>query len=598
MATVFMPEHSPLDRIFAAKTTYRIPAYQRPYSWQAVGKSDQDSQVIQMWQDLWSFFGDNRNNTKEYFLGSMVIVDDPNKLRNFEVIDGQQRLTTLLLLFAAMRCFLVEVMDSSPAQSAEDGKRKLSERMSHRLEDFLYNETGPSMFAALKLKIERTVGTDYNKILERAVACQKDEVVAKLEKKHREIAQRYLKNRDYFMVQLRASFLAEGEVSLASLDIQKLDDFFVFLSTRVAIVQIKSSDFSTAYRIFEILNNRGLPLSNLDLLRNFVLERLAEAGIPNLDERWEHLESEYTFSEDFVGRWAESLNAAQPQASAFSEVQRIFERRYQDSLEEKKIEIFYRDLERNLFWYNLITEEEERIEDVGIRNAITFIKLLGNDRYSIDLLLALFRSRNYEGGADEEIAQFLRVYRTHALHVFLLGRFSSSTIYEAIKALNKGELAKARQSFALTDAEKQVLASFFEGRIPRNEPAKLLLAACVWEDARDERQRDVVEQHLSYDKATLEHVIPQNPAPNTNWLSDFDAAFRADFTHRLGNMTLLTHAKNSANKNFDFARKKQVYEQTRLPMTFELSQQPLLTQAYLEARHQRIVAKLRSIFLG
>ncbi len=109
MATVFTPEHSPLDRIFAADTTYRIPAYQRPYSWQAVGKSERDNQVVQMWQDLSSFFEDNRQNNKEYFLGSMVIIEDRDKLRTFEVIDGQQRLTTLLLLFAAMRCFLREV---------------------------------------------------------------------------------------------------------------------------------------------------------------------------------------------------------------------------------------------------------------------------------------------------------------------------------------------------------------------------------------------------------------------------------------------------------------------------------------------------------
>ncbi|HNF97308.1 MAG TPA: DUF262 domain-containing protein, partial [Pseudomonadota bacterium] len=85
MATVFSPEHCPLDRLFAADTTYRIPAYQRPYSWQAGGRTERSRQVDQMWEDLWSFFEDNRTNAKEYFLGSMVIVEDKNALRNFEV---------------------------------------------------------------------------------------------------------------------------------------------------------------------------------------------------------------------------------------------------------------------------------------------------------------------------------------------------------------------------------------------------------------------------------------------------------------------------------------------------------------------------------
>ena len=143
MATVFTPEHSPLDRIFAADTTYRIPAYQRPYSWQAVGKSERDSQVVQMWDDLWSFFEDNRQNNKEYFLGSMVIIEDRTKVRTFEVIDGQQRLTTLLLLFAAMRCFLQEV-ERAPAGFPEGSReRTWLARSTQKLESFIYNEEGP-----------------------------------------------------------------------------------------------------------------------------------------------------------------------------------------------------------------------------------------------------------------------------------------------------------------------------------------------------------------------------------------------------------------------------------------------------------------------
>ncbi|WP_437571026.1 DUF262 domain-containing protein [Sorangium sp. So ce542] len=599
MATVFTPEHSPLDRIFAADTTYRIPAYQRPYSWQAIGKSERDSQVMQMWEDLWSFFEDNRQNNKEYFLGSMVIVEDKNKLRTFEVIDGQQRLTTLLLLFAAMRCFLQEV-ERMP-NGFQDGSRERTWllRSIQKLESFIYNEEGPSMLAALKLKVERTLGVNFNQVLDAAVGCASDAALASpdkgKDKKHREIALRYYKNRDYFLGRFRHCFLPGGAAGAEALDLRKLDEFFAFLRARVAIVLIKTSDFSTAYRIFEILNNRGLPLSNLDLLRNFVLEQLAEAKVSNPDELWERLESQYTFTEDFIGRWTESVNAAQPQASAFNDAARLFEERYHDSATEKKINIFYRDLERNLFWYNLIAEEEERVEDVGIRNAITFIKLLGNERYSYDLLLSLFRARNYQGGVDPEIRAFLNTYRTYALHVFLLGRFSSPKIYEAIRAINEGRAADARRVFALGEKEKAALASFFDGKIEKNDYAKILLAAYVWHT--EETDPDVVTQHLVYEKSTLEHIIPQDPASGTNWLTDFSSAFRGEFTYRLGNMTLLTQAKNSANKNFDFSKKKQIYAKSKLPMTVSLGEQAMLTEQYIKDRHQLIVAILRDIFL-
>lgn len=595
MATVFTPEHSPLDRIFASDTTYRIPAYQRPYSWQAIGKSERDSQVIQMWEDLWSFFEANRQNNKEYFLGSMVIVEDRNKLRTFEVIDGQQRLTTLLLMFAAMRCFLQEV-ERMPGGFPDGSKeRTWLARSVQKLESFLYNEEGPSMLAELKLKVERTLGVNFNQVLDVAVRCSNDAIVPTLEKKHREIAQRYFKNRDYFINRFRQSFLPTGAADATQLDLRKLDELFAFLRARVAIVLIKTSDFSTAYRIFEILNNRGLPLSNLDLLRNFVLEQLAEAKVANPDELWERLESQYTFTEDFIGRWTESTNAAQPQASAFNDAARLFEERYHDSATERKIDVFCRDLERNLFWYSLIAEEDERVEDVGIRRAITFIKLLGNERYSVDLLLSLFRARNYQGGAAPEIKAFLGTYRAYALHVFLLGRFSSPKAYEAIRALNEGRAEDARLMFALGERERAALYSFFDGKIEKNDYAKVLLAAYVWQTEEDDP--DVVTQHLMYERATLEHVIPQDPAQGTNWLVDFSDAFRGEFTYRLGNMTLLTQAKNSANRNFDFSRKKQVYAKSKLPMTVKLGEQSTLTEQYIRDRHQAIVAKLRDIFL-
>lgn len=594
MATVFTPEHSPLDRIFAADTTYRIPAYQRPYSWQAVGKSERDNQVVHMWEDLSSFFEDNRENNKEYFLGSMVIVEDTEKLRTFEVIDGQQRLTTLLLLFAAMRCFLREVERMPGGLPDGSTERTWLGRSIQKLESFLYNEGGPSMLAALKLKVERTLGVNFNQVLESAVACESDIVgIDKQDKKHREIAARYFKNRDYFLTSLRRDFLPAGG---GQLDLHKFDEFFAFLRTRVALVLIKTSDFSTAYRIFEILNNRGLPLSNLDLLRNFVLEQLTEAKVPKPDECWERLESVYTFTEDFIGRWTESVNAAQPQASSFNDAKRLFEEGYQDSPTEKKIHIFYRDLEQNLLFYNLIIEEDERIEDVGICRAVSFIKLLGNERYSYDLLLALFRSRRYEGGADPKIKAFLRVYRAYALYVVLLGRFSSPKIYEAIRALNEGRTADATRVFELGDKEKAALASFFDGKIEKNDHAKLLLAAYVWRT--EEEDPDVVKQALVYEKSTLEHILPQEPAPGTNWLTDFTEQFRDDFTYRLGNMTLLTQAKNSANRNFDFSKKRAVYAKSKLPLTVTLGEHATMTEQVIKDRHEKLVSALREIFLS
>ncbi|WP_375766743.1 DUF262 domain-containing HNH endonuclease family protein [Archangium gephyra] len=592
MTTVFTPQHSSLDSLFAGGTTYRIPPYQRPYSWQAVGRSDRDSQVIQMWDDLWHFFEENRENNREYFLGSMVIIEERDKLRTYEVIDGQQRLTTLVLLFAAMRCFLREA-ENHLVPDGDDTIRRWFSKAIQTLESFTYNEASLGLVPTLKLKVERTVLGDFNQLLEAAVSCKAEGPPGKLDPKNQEIAGRYFKNRDYFHSRLREKFFAAKPASVE--EVRKFDEFFKFLQARVAIVLIKSSDFTTAYRIFEILNNRGLPLSSVDLLRNFVLQRLDEAKIPNPDKRWERLEAEYPLTEGFIGRWTESISAAQPRMSAFNDVQSIFERGYRDSPTEKKIEIFYRDLEQHLAWYKFIVNAETDIEDTAIRNSVSFLKLLNNERYTYDVLLALFRHRKYEGGEDTELSAFLRTYRSHALYVYLVGRFTSQKSYAAIKHLNEGRLEQARQVFVLSAHEKKSLVDFLEEPIESNEYAKRLLFAYVWHS--EEAGPDVVKQFLQYDQATLEHIMPQQPADGTNWLTDFDAAFRKGFTYRLGNMTLLTASRNSANKNYDFSKKKKVYGKSILAMTVELAAQPALTKEYLEERHRRIVDTLREAFL-
>jgi len=217
-------------------------------------------------------------------------------------------------------------------------------------------------------------------------------------------------------------------------------------------------------------------------------------------------------------------------------------------------------------------------------------------RYSFDLLLALFRSRRYQGGPDPEIKAFLRSYRTYALQVVLLGRFSSPKIYGAIRALNEGRIAEASRVFELGDKEKKALASFFEGKIEKNDHAKLLLAAYVWRTEEDDP--DVVKQHLVYEKSTLEHILPQEPAQGTNWLTDFAKPFRDDFTYRLGNMTLLTQAKNSANRNFDFSKKRAVYAKSKLPLTVTLGEHPKMTEQIIKDRQKKLVSALRDIFLS
>lgn len=579
--TVFSPSHSALDNIFAAETTYIIPAYQRPYSWQALGKSDKNNQVNQMWEDLWSFFEENPDD-KEYFLGSMVVIE--NKRRQFDVIDGQQRLTTLSLLFAAMRCFLRELSDVDP-ETEIFRKEAIS-----RLEQLLFNRVGIGLVQEMKVRIQRASGYDFDAVLAAAIQCDKGVKVE--DPRYREVANRYFENRNYFADRLREQFLAGGRFTVEVAT--RFNAFFTFLYTRVSIVLITTVDFETAYFIFETLNNRGLPLTGRDLLRNFIIKELAEAKHPDPGEAWVVLERDFALTEDFIGRWVESTKAAQQRTSAFNEMVSIYGDSFRDSPGKAKAVAFYEKLRRDLEYYSLIVEPETRISSLVVRNKVNLIYRMGNERYSTNLLLALFRHYEYDGEENDEIADFLTSYERWMLHVLLAPgvRFSNSNVYRAIRELKDKSPAKAKDAFALSGEQLQMLLDVLDGDMLENDTAKLLIAAYVWHEEVAHRD-DVATQRLDFDRATLEHIIPQTPDKKANWLRDFSPKFRKEYTYKLGNMTLLTGKMNSGARNFDFSKKKQIYKKTLLPITRELAGLPGITPHDIEERHKRIVAGIK-----
>ena len=92
LSAIFKPEAKTIMKIFGdADSYYQIPDYQRPYSWN-------DEQIEQLWDDIYSAM---KSNDESYFLGPMILIRTNDGY--FEVVDGQQRLTTLMILFCVLR---------------------------------------------------------------------------------------------------------------------------------------------------------------------------------------------------------------------------------------------------------------------------------------------------------------------------------------------------------------------------------------------------------------------------------------------------------------------------------------------------------------
>ncbi|GAA8786215.1 hypothetical protein VN0559_01030 [Helicobacter pylori] len=247
-----------LNDILTNKLYYQIPIYQRPYQWT-------EENCEKLLDDLFFNYEDDR--TSDYFCGSLVLIlnGEDSKAKTYDIVDGQQRLSTFILL-AKVLATLYPVNDKSQeylqeswSDRHEDGKKKKRKRLDFDLvgssakKDF---QDALDFFDDLDAsKGENSKSNDpskgKNSYLENAI-CLKNYLIKK--------------------------------------EIEDINDFIQWLYLKVNFITIICSDTDMALRIFNVLNARGLPLHATDIFKGELLKKLTEEKEQEeLATRWENL---------------------------------------------------------------------------------------------------------------------------------------------------------------------------------------------------------------------------------------------------------------------------------------------------------------------
>ncbi|HMB09524.1 DUF262 domain-containing protein [Saliniramus sp.] len=254
MATSLKAEEYRLEKIFSDDFVYSIPPYQRPYSW----TEDQASELL---DDILAAQPESHQEAVPYFLGSIVLIKDASQ-PEADVVDGQQRLTTLTILLAVLR-------DMAKSTEIRD-----------ELNRFIWQRgstiTGRADHFRLTLRPrDRDFFRDH---------VQKDGAVSDLVAKDpaglADTRRRVHENARYFW----------GELS--NLSEAAREGLAAYLIQHCYLVVVAASDRSAAYRIFAVMNDRGLDLSPTDILKAEIIGALPEAQRDAYTEAWENIEEE------------------------------------------------------------------------------------------------------------------------------------------------------------------------------------------------------------------------------------------------------------------------------------------------------------------
>ena len=538
-----------LNKVFCNDYVFEIPEYQRPYAWTT-------DEVGELLDDL--LFAMGREEDVPYFLGSIVLIkgDGPGS----KVIDGQQRLTTLTILLCTLRDLAEEPIRTDLDRRVRQPPDELigaGEEVRLRLRDrdhafFHANIQTNGAVPRLLKTAAGPVTTDSQ--------------------------QRIIENAGYLYGKL-SDLVSEERDSLSR-----------FIIRQCYLVVVSTSDIGSAYRIFSVMNDRGLNLGPTDILKAQIIGSIDETRRQEYSNRWENIEQELgrnRFGDLFV-----HIRMVYAKAKARCNLQDEFQ------------DFVLKNCGSTDFIDNILEPYAEAYKSVvGMSDEGT----VGDDR-TVACLDSLRRLDNYDwvppamaffrtSSADSDRRKhFIADLERLAYGLFIRRANINERVnrYAAIlQSMEEGEdILQAEGHLQLRAEEKEAIVGAVDGPVytlPRVPKPLLLRLDGLLAGAGACYDHSII---------SIEHVLPQRPREGSTWLRWFaDDEERALWTHRLANLVLLSRRKNGSASNFDFEAKKTKYFAGGGVSPFALTTQVVnereWTPAVMRRRQEVLVATLK-----
>ncbi len=575
-----------------AKVRFAVPKYQREYVWKKTH-----------WEDL---FDDIDSNPEGYFLGSIICInraDDAYQTQELELVDGQQRLTTLSLLYAAIYAQLAAFpeLDKDTGHELYNLKNRLLMK-------------GGNKVLRVEPSYQNKNCQDYKAVLEKAGILEDVEQPANLGNR------RILKAYRYFEERL-AQVNDKGERFFPLANLRQLLEKV----NAASLVKIEVNSHSDAFILFESLNNRGEPLSALDLIKNKLLAVLEKQQADSIDEnfkKWnlllENLTDAYSVQERYLRqfynafKYKEEIGVKGFTLATRSNIIQIYE-----NLIDKDANAIFGDLFEKAKLYNRIIAPNDDSVPQKVAQQFRDLERIGGAPAYV-LLLYLLAER---AGADmAAISEFLVKFFAHRNLTDQpptrdLARNAIALIEALRKRPNDDVLDVMQQEFRKQGwiASDELFRAKLEGNVYEENVDATRFVLCKIEESHQTKEKftNLWKRDSSGDYVwTIEHIFPQGTNIPESWvmmIAGGDEArakeYREQHVHKLGNLTITGYNSKLGNKSFAEKRDrkdgagKPVGYNNGLHLNAELRDKVSWTAQDIEARTKRLVEEAVKLFL-
>ncbi|WP_120880616.1 DUF262 domain-containing protein [Helicobacter pylori] len=509
---------SHLRDILKDELYYQIPMYQRPYQWT-------EKNCEKLLDDLFFNYEDDRDS--DYFCGSLVLIliSEDSKAKTYDIADGQQRLSTFILLAKVLATLYNERL-------TDESKEYLQESLNSR-----HGKKDRLNFNA--------IGFNSKKDFQYALTSFND--TPKSDNKNN-----YLKNAVCLKNYLRKK------------EIEDINDFIEWLYFKVVFITIICPDADKALMIFNVLNARGLALHATDIFKGELLKHTKEHEREEFVSRWNALSQKCSDNdlkiETLFGWYLNYLNPVTSREKMEKRLVTWFKNLNKTPLEYLKgVEDFYNA-------YCEVLEMQDRYAYL--------LSYKDNDALLIVILCASLLHR-YSQSEIEDLKELLVKFYYQD---WVAGQTKSTreqTCCNIINALKEKQSVERIASVVkkylndknITQRFKENLQDsnlytkfYFAGKSGKKnswvKPVLILVEYFMSDDANPAYIKMDDDLHV-------ERILPQNPDPSSQWVKDFSEEERERYTHSLANLTLLGGKKNtkalSQTLNQDFKEKKEIY---------------------------------------
>ncbi len=511
-----------------------IPEYQRPYAWE-------EDQIDTLFNDLWDFTTSpegGSDGTNTYFLGCIVSYE--NEKGEQEIIDGQQRITSLFLLLRAIYSNL----------KYSGGSSKKAENFIKQIEPAIWRTdkyTGEVDYSNILLQ-SRVLNNEGNAILRNILQTGEADPKA---------TDNYSKNYRQFQ-KLYAQASQENPLMIY--------DFIYVVLNKAILLPISADNQDTALTIFSTLNDRGLPLSDADIFKAKIYNHLSKEEKANFIEQWKELDEEATDAGEsiqqlfyyymfYLRALENDYNSTTPGIRKYYSANK-YDRLFQPALIDNLFVIVKLWAVVNK---HAVIEEEAWSTDPSVLQALDILTAYPNEFWKYPVI-NYYLSYRYKDDFAAEFGRFLHKLIKELLTKYLLVPTINAVKSDILK-LNVEIVTSSTPAFDF----KQIDMSQLNEKIkePHRNAVRMLLKMLAYEK----------QDALLPAKWEVEHIFPQKW--QTNYFTDVPDEVIKEKIEHIGNKLPFEKKLNIVAGNGYFKKKQKEYSASGITVTREMSSQDI-----------------------